>query len=112
MPMKEMIAEIRAAAASLITAAGAAENGDIAAAEIGIEDALFRSESLLSRIRQGEFTVTVEPPPAGVAQRQKAGQLKIHRPTEPGARPVVEHQDAALPVRRLFPASPRLPGEH
>jgi hypothetical protein len=71
MPMKEMIAEIRAAAASLITAAGAAENGDIAAAEIGIEDALFRSESLLSRIRQGEFTVTIEPPPAGVPNGRK-----------------------------------------
>ena len=71
MPMKEMVAEIRAAAASLITAAGAAENGDIAAAEIGIEDALFRSESLLSRIRQGEFTVTVEPPPAGVPNGKK-----------------------------------------
>jgi hypothetical protein len=71
MPMKEMVAEIRAAAASLITAAGAAENGDIAAAEIGIEDALFRSESLLSRIRQGEFTVTVEPPPGGAPNGKK-----------------------------------------
>jgi hypothetical protein len=71
MPMKEMVAEIRAAAASLITAAGAAENGDIAAAEIGIEDALFRSESLLSRIRQGEFTDTVEPPPGGAPNGKK-----------------------------------------
>jgi hypothetical protein len=71
MPMKEMIAEIRAAAASLVTAAGAAENGDIAAAEIGIEDALFRAESLLSRIRQGEFTVTSEPPPDTVPNGKK-----------------------------------------
>jgi hypothetical protein len=65
MPMKELVAEIRAAAASLVTAAAAAENGDLAAAEIGIEDALFRSESLLSRILQGEFKVTPEeaPPP-------------------------------------------------
>ena len=52
MPLKEMIAEIHAAASSLVTAAAAAENGDLAAAEIGIEDALFRTESLLSRIRQ------------------------------------------------------------
>jgi hypothetical protein len=54
MPLKEMIAEIHAAASSLVTAAAAAENGDLAAAEIGIEDALFRTESLLSRIRQIE----------------------------------------------------------
>ena len=71
MPINDMMAEIRAAAASLITAAGAAENGDLAAAEIGIEDALFRSESLLSCLRQGEFTVTVEPPPAGVPNGKK-----------------------------------------
>lgn len=54
MPLKEMIAEIHAAASSLVTAAAAAENGDLTAAEIGIEDALFRTESLLSRIRQIE----------------------------------------------------------
>ena len=42
MSTKEMIAEIRAAAASLMTAAG-------------IKDALFRAESLLIRIRQGEL---------------------------------------------------------
>jgi hypothetical protein len=54
MPLKEMIAEIHAAASSLVTAAAAAENGDLAAAEIGIEDALFRAESLLSRIRQAQ----------------------------------------------------------
>jgi len=69
MPMNEMIAEIRAAAASLITAAGAAENGDLSAAEIGIEDALFRAESLLSRIRQGEFAI--EAPPVGAANNGK-----------------------------------------
>jgi len=47
-----MTAEIHAAASSLITAAAAAQNGDVAAAEIGIEDALFRAESMLSRVRQ------------------------------------------------------------
>jgi len=52
MPLKEMTAEIHAAASSLMTAAAAAQNGDLAAAEIGIEDALSRAESLLSRIRQ------------------------------------------------------------
>lgn len=64
MPSKELIAEIRAAAASLITAAGAAENGDITAAEISIEDALFRAESLLSRIRKYEFSVESKSPPS------------------------------------------------
>lgn len=68
MPTNEMVAEIRAAAASLITAAGAAENGDVAAAEIGIEDALFRTESLLSRIRQGNFSVE---PPSTIATDKK-----------------------------------------
>lgn len=52
MANNEIVAEIRAAAASLVTAAGAAENGDFVAAEIRIEDALFRAQSLLSRIRQ------------------------------------------------------------
>jgi hypothetical protein len=51
MPLKEMIAEIHAAASSLVTAAAAAENGYLAAAEIGIEDALFRTESLLTAMR-------------------------------------------------------------
>ncbi len=45
MPFSEMIVEIHAAAASLVTAAAAAENGDLAAADIGIEDALFRVQS-------------------------------------------------------------------
>ena len=70
MPTNEMISEIRAAAASLITAAGAAENGDMAAAEIGIEDALFRTESLLSRIRQGNFSTSVEPSPPGLPDKK------------------------------------------
>ncbi len=63
----EIIAEIRAAAASLVTAAGAAENGDFAAAEIGIEDALFRAQSLLSRIRHVQSSDGAEktPPAAG-----------------------------------------------
>ena len=52
MPLKEMTAEIHAAASSLMTATAAAQNGDLAAAAIGIEDALSRAESLLSRIRQ------------------------------------------------------------
>ena len=60
MPTKELIAEIHAAAASLVTAAAAAENGDLAAAEIGIEDALFRTESLLGRIRQAQVQAAGE----------------------------------------------------
>lgn len=48
----ELVAEIRAAAASLATAAAAAENDDLTAAEIGIEDALFRAQSLIGRIQQ------------------------------------------------------------
>lgn len=66
MTNNEMVAEIRAAAASLVTAAGAAENGDLAAAEIGIEDALFRTQSLLSRIRHAQSSAEPEnEPPLG-----------------------------------------------
>lgn len=54
MSKEELVAEIRAAAASLITAAAAAENQDFAAAEIGIEDALLRAQSLLRRIQQAQ----------------------------------------------------------
>ena len=52
MTHQELVAEIRAAASSLVTAAAATEHGDLAAAEIGVEDALFRVESLLGRLRQ------------------------------------------------------------
>lgn len=51
MPMAELIAEIRAAATSLLMAAAAAENGDVTEAEIGVEDALFRVQSILPRIQ-------------------------------------------------------------
>jgi hypothetical protein len=56
MPIDELAAEMRAAASSLVTAAGATENGDLVAAIIGAEDALFRVESLLARLRQAEIT--------------------------------------------------------
>jgi hypothetical protein len=56
---EELVAEIRAAAASLVTSAGAAENGELAAAEIGIEDALFRVQSVLSRVQ----SILTSPPP-------------------------------------------------
>ena len=52
MSNEELVAEMRAAAASLTTAAAAAQNGDFAAAEIGVEDALFRAQSLIARIQQ------------------------------------------------------------
>ncbi len=52
----ELVAEIRAAAASLTTAAAAAQNGDFTAAEIGVEDALFRTQSLLARVQQAQQT--------------------------------------------------------
>ncbi len=48
----ELVAEIRAAASSLLTAAAAAENRDYVAAEIGVEDALFRTQSLQRRLQQ------------------------------------------------------------
>jgi len=64
MALEELVAEIRAAAASLVTAAAAAENGDLAAAEIGVEDALFRAESLLGRIRTMQAEPQPPPPPA------------------------------------------------
>jgi hypothetical protein len=64
--LQELIAEIRAAASSLTTAADAAESGDLVAAEIGIEDALFRTESILSRIRQTQIPPETDdnPPPS------------------------------------------------
>ena len=63
MSLSELAAEIRAAASSLVTAAAAVENGDFAAAENGVEDALFRTESLLSRLRQTQLEAQVAPPP-------------------------------------------------
>lgn len=51
MSKAELVAEMRAAAASLVLAAEAAENDDCAAAEIGVEDALFRVQSLIGRVQ-------------------------------------------------------------
>jgi len=64
MTHNELVAEIRAAAASLLTAAGAAESGDMAAAEVGIEDALFRVQSLMGRVQQA-VEAGQSPPAAG-----------------------------------------------
>lgn len=61
MSNEELIAEIRAAAASLVTAAAAAETGDFAAAEIGVEDALFRAQSLLGRVQQAQQMQSATP---------------------------------------------------
>lgn len=61
----ELVAEIRAAAASLKTAAGAAEVGDFAAAQIGIEDALFRAHSLLRRVQQIQVATSGNPSGSG-----------------------------------------------
>jgi hypothetical protein len=37
--------------------------GDLSAAEIGIEDALFRTQSLLARVRQTQVEAGPMPPP-------------------------------------------------
>jgi len=58
----ELVAEMKAAAASLVTAAAAAENGDFAAAEIGLEDAMFRTQHLMARIQQVQLAPRVDPP--------------------------------------------------
>lgn len=63
MTINELVAELRAAASSLVTAAAAAENGDLAAAEIGVEDALFRTQSLLDRLRQAQNEAANPPEP-------------------------------------------------
>jgi hypothetical protein len=63
MTNNEMVAELRAAAASLVTAAAAVDMGDLSAAEIGIEDALFRTQSLLARVRQTQVEAGAMPPP-------------------------------------------------
>ena len=55
MPFNELAGEMKAAASSLVTAAAATESGDLMAAVIGVEDALFRVESLLARLRQAEL---------------------------------------------------------
>ena len=73
MPHQELVAEIRAAASSLITAAAATENGDLAAAEIGVEDALFRVESLLGRLRQALLN-----PDVATSSTTTGGSLKDH----------------------------------
>jgi hypothetical protein len=57
---EELVAEMKAAAASLVTAAAAAENGDLAAAEIGLEDAMFRTQHLMARIQQVQLAPRTE----------------------------------------------------
>ena len=71
MPHQELVAEIRAAASSLVTAAAATENGDLAAAELGVEDALFRVESLLGRLRQSLLNPDAAPSSATTGDRPK-----------------------------------------
>ncbi len=70
MSRDELVAEIRAAASSLVTAAAATENGDLAAAEIGVEDAQFRVHSLLNRLRQAQLNPDV-PPSSFAGNRRK-----------------------------------------
>ena len=64
MSKDELVAEIRAAASSLMTAAAAAQNEDFAAAEIGVEDALFRAQSLLRRIQRAQTEAEFHPAPS------------------------------------------------
>lgn len=59
--INELVGEMKAAAATLLTAAAAVENGDLATAEIGVEGAIFRVESLLGRLRQ--FKLAPDPWP-------------------------------------------------
>ncbi len=54
MSKEELVAEMRAAAASLTMAAAAAEAGDYTAAEISVEDALFRAQSLMGRVQEAQ----------------------------------------------------------
>jgi hypothetical protein len=54
MSKEELVAEIRAAAASLTMAAAAVEAGDYTAAEISVEDALFRAQSLMGRVQEAQ----------------------------------------------------------
>jgi hypothetical protein len=52
MSKQELIAELRAAAASLNMAGVAVQTENYAEAEIAVEDALFRTQSLLARVRE------------------------------------------------------------
>lgn len=54
MSYEELVAEMRAAAASLTMAAAATKAGDFIAAEISIEDALFRTQSLMGRVQEAQ----------------------------------------------------------
>lgn len=74
MSREELVAEIRAAASSLVTAAAATENGDLVAAEIGVEDAQFRVESLLSCLRQAQMNPRSFAA-SGNSRQQTQGQL-------------------------------------
>jgi hypothetical protein len=85
MPINELVGEMRAAAASLVTAAGAAEHGDLAAAEIGVEDALFRVQSLLGRLRQAQIDAEVAPPPTTLATGHTDSRAKAPRLGKPSA---------------------------
>ena len=71
MSQEELVAEMRAAASSLITASAAAQNGDYTAAQIGVEDALFRTQSLLARIQQAQLEAEVAPPPTSSGNKVK-----------------------------------------
>jgi hypothetical protein len=62
MSKHELIAELRAAAASLNLAGVSVQSEDFVQAELAIEDALFRTESLLARVR--EQIGKTKPPPA------------------------------------------------
>ena len=64
MPINELAGEMKAAASILLTAAAATQNGDLRAAENGVEDALFRVESLLNRLRQAQLNQTSASPDA------------------------------------------------
>jgi hypothetical protein len=54
MSKEELMAEMRSAAASLTMAAAAIERGDYVAAEISVEEALFRTQSLMGRVQQAQ----------------------------------------------------------
>lgn len=64
MTNQELIAEMRVAASSLNSAAAAIQAGDFSSAEHGVEDTLFRLESVLGRIREAQAVASSAPPPS------------------------------------------------
>lgn len=68
--INELVGEMKAAAATLITAAAAVENGDLATAEIGVEDAVFRVQSLLGRLRQVQLSPDTTPTDPGKSAKR------------------------------------------